>query len=144
MSAESTAASCIFCSIVAGDLPSSRIDEDERTITFLDINPATRGHALVVPREHARDLLTVDASDLAACTVTAQRIATRAVERLGADGVNVLNCCGEAAWQSVFHFHLHVVPRYADTSLDGVALPWVPTPGDPAALAEVAALLTAD
>ena len=133
---------CVFCGIVAGDLPATRIDEDERTLTFLDINPASEGHSLVVPKAHARDLLDIDPTDLAACAVAAQRVAARSVERLGADGVNLVNCCGEAAWQTVFHFHLHVVPRYAeDPARDTLQLPWVPTPGDPAALAAVGARL---
>lgn len=119
---------CLFCGIVAGEVPSTRIDEDERTVAFMDINPANPGHALVVPRAHARDLHDIDPEDLAACAVTAQRVAARARDRLGADGVNLLNSCGEAAWQTVFHFHVHVIPRYAD---DPLRLPWVPGPGDP-------------
>ncbi len=118
---------CLFCRIVAGEIPSTRVDEDERTIAFMDINPATRGHVLVIPREHATDLLDVGAEDLAACTRMAKRVAARARDRLGADGVNLLNSCGQAAWQTVFHFHVHVIPRYAD---DPLRLPWAPAPGD--------------
>ena len=118
---------CIFCKIAAGELPATIVDSDERTIAFMDISPATRGHALVIPREHARDLHEISAEDLQACALMAQRVAANARERLGADGVNVLNSCGEAAWQTVFHFHLHVIPRYAD---DPLRLPWVPGPGD--------------
>jgi histidine triad (HIT) family protein len=120
---------CIFCKIVAGELPSTRVDEDERTIAFMDIAPATRGHALVVPRAHAQDLLSVDEADLRAVASASQRLAARAHERLGADGVNLLNACGAVAFQSVFHFHVHVIPRYEG---DGLRLPWVPAPGDPA------------
>jgi histidine triad (HIT) family protein len=118
---------CLFCQIVAGTIPSTRVDEDERTVAFMDINPATRGHVLVVPREHATDLLEVGADDLAACAAMAQRIAGRQRERLGADGVNLINSCGAAAWQTVFHFHVHVIPRYED---DPLRLPWRPAPGD--------------
>jgi histidine triad (HIT) family protein len=118
---------CLFCRIVAGELPATVVDSDERTIAFMDINPATRGHALVVPRAHATDLLTIDPEDLAACARAAQRLAQRMPERLGAAGVNVLNSCGAAAWQTVFHLHLHVIPRYDDDPLE---LPWVPGPGD--------------
>src|SRR5918911_5328531 len=118
---------CIFCKIVAGEVPSDRIDEDERTVAFMDVNPATRGHVLVVPREHATDLLEVPEEDLAACAAMAKRIAGRQKERLGADGVNLLNSCGAAAWQTVFHFHVHVIPRYED---DPLRLPWTPEPGD--------------
>jgi histidine triad (HIT) family protein len=118
---------CIFCKIAAGELPARIVDEDERTIAFMDIAPATRGHALVVPRAHATDLLSIEPEDLAAVALAAQRLAARARERLGADGVNLLNSCGRAAWQTVFHFHVHVIPRYED---DPLRLPWVPSEGD--------------
>lgn len=135
-------ADCLFCGIVAGDVPSTRVYEDDHTVAFMDINPGSWGHALVVPRRHARDLLDVDATDLAACTRTAQELASRAVERLGADGVNLLNCCGSAAWQTVFHFHFHVIPRYADDpGKDRLQLPWVPRPGESADIAAAARLL---
>jgi histidine triad (HIT) family protein len=120
-------ADCLFCRIVAGEIPSTRVDEDERTIAFMDINPATRGHVLVVPREHSTDLHDIAPADLQACAVAAQRIAARLRDRLGADGVNLINSCGQAAWQTVFHFHVHVIPRYAG---DPLRLPWHPAPGD--------------
>lgn len=126
---------CIFCKIVAGELPSTIVDEDERTIAFMDIAPATRGHALVVPREHTPDLLAIGAEDLAAVGAASQRLAARIERRLRADGVNLLNSCGAAAFQTVFHFHMHVIPRYAG---DGLRLPWTPTPGDRAEIAAVA------
>jgi histidine triad (HIT) family protein len=119
---------CIFCKIVAGELPGRIVDEDERTIAFMDIAPATRGHALVIPRAHSRDLLEIEPQDLQASAIAAQRLAARLKERLGADGVNLLNACGTAAWQSVFHFHIHVIPRY---DRDPLRLPWVPSEGDP-------------
>jgi histidine triad (HIT) family protein len=118
---------CIFCKIVAGEIPSTIIDEDARTIAFMDISPATRGHALVIPRAHAADVHAIDPQDLAAVAVTAQRVAAKARANLGAEGVNLLNSNGAAAWQTVFHFHMHVIPRYAD---DPLKLPWVPGPGD--------------
>ena len=126
---------CIFCKILAGELPAQIVDEDERTIAFMDIAPATRGHALVIPRAHARDLLAISAEDLQATMLAAQRLAARASERLGADGVNLLNSCGAAAWQTVFHFHIHVIPRYED---DPLRLPWVPSSGDPDEIAAAA------
>jgi histidine triad (HIT) family protein len=135
---------CLFCKIVAGDIPSTRIDEDDRTVTFMDIAPATPGHVLVVPKRHAPDLLAIDADDLAACAYAAQRMAGLATRTLGADGVNVINACGAPAWQTVFHFHLHVIPRYAnDPERDSMTLPWVPTPGDPDRIAAVADQLRA-
>ncbi len=129
---------CIFCKIVAGDLPATIVDEDERTLAFMDISPATRGHALVIPRAHVSDLHEIGADDLQACVVAAQRLAGRARERLGADGVNLINSCGAAAWQTVFHFHVHVVPRYVGDPLE---LPWVPAPGDMDEIAAAGALL---
>jgi histidine triad (HIT) family protein len=129
---------CIFCKIIAGELPATFVHEDERTVAFMDIAPATRGHALVVPRHHTRDLLQIGAEDLDAVVMVAQELARRAKERLGAAGVNLLNSCGQAAWQKVFHFHLHVIPRYED---DPLRLPWVPAEGDPGDIAAAAEAL---
>jgi histidine triad (HIT) family protein len=126
---------CIFCKILAGELPARIVDEDERTIAFMDIAPATRGHALVIPRAHSTDLLSIGEQDLQAVFVAAQRLAARAKENLGADGVNLINSCGAAAWQTVFHFHVHVIPRYEG---DPLRLPWVPAQGDPEEIAAVA------
>jgi histidine triad (HIT) family protein len=130
---------CLFCKIVAGDLPATLVREDERTVAFMDINPATRGHLVVVPREHSTNLLEIGREDLAACAAAAQALAALVSERLGADGVNVLNSCGRAAWQTVLHFHLHVIPRYAG---DPLRLPWTPGPGDRDEIAATAAELT--
>jgi histidine triad (HIT) family protein len=131
---------CIFCKIIAGELPGEIVDSDERTVSFMDINPATRGHALVIPRAHAVDLLDIDPEDLAACSRAAQRLARRAKDALGAEGINLVNACGEAAWQTVFHFHIHVVPRYQGDPLE---LPWVPRPGDAQEIAAAAGELRA-
>jgi histidine triad (HIT) family protein len=130
---------CLFCKIVAGDIPATVVREDERTVAFMDINPATRGHLLVVPREHSTNLLEIGREDLAACASAAQALAALVSDRLGADGVNVLNSCGRAAWQTVFHFHLHVIPRYAG---DPLRLPWTPGPGDRDEIAATAAELS--
>jgi histidine triad (HIT) family protein len=126
---------CIFCKILAGDLPATIVDEDERTIAFMDIAPATRGHALVIPRAHTADLVSVGEEDLKAVALASQRLAARVQERLGADGVNLVNSCGGVAWQTVFHFHVHVIPRYEG---DPLRLPWVPAPGDPDEIAAAA------
>jgi len=126
---------CIFCKIAAGELPATIVGEDERTISFMDISPATRGHALVIPREHSADLLAVEQEDLAAAALAAKGLAGRMKERLGADGVNLLNSCGAVAFQTVFHFHVHVIPRYEGDSL---RLPWVPAAGDPEQIAAAA------
>jgi histidine triad (HIT) family protein len=132
---------CIFCKIVAGELPARIVDQDERTIAFMDIAPATRGHALVIPRVHSTNLLSIDPEDLSAVALASQRLAARAKERLGADGVNLLNSCGQAAWQTVFHFHVHVIPRYKD---DPLHLPWVPSAGDPDQIAAAAQELSVE
>jgi histidine triad (HIT) family protein len=129
---------CIFCKIIAGELPGQIVAEDERTVAFMDISPATRGHVLVVPRVHVKDLLEIGGDDLTAVVLAAQRMAARASDRLHADGVNLLNSCGRAAWQTVFHFHVHVIPRYED---DPLRLPWTPTPGSPEEIASAAVQL---
>jgi len=107
----------------------------------MDIAPATPGHALVVPRKHSADLLEIEAGDLRATMLAAQRLAGRMKEVLDADGINLINACGAAAWQTVFHFHIHVIPRYED---DPLKLPWIPAEGDPDQIAEVAARLRGD
>jgi len=129
---------CLFCSIAAGEIPAEIIAEDERTITFMDISPATRGHALVIPREHASDLYEISVIDLEACAAAAQRAALLARDRLGADGVNLLNSCRPDGWQTVFHFHIHVIPRYKG---DPLQLPWVPAAGSTDEIAESAKAL---
>jgi histidine triad (HIT) family protein len=129
---------CIFCRIISGELPSTIIREDQRTVAFMDISPATRGHALVIPRRHARDLLEIEREDLNATMEAAQEVARRAVDRLDAAGVNLINSCGEAAWQTVFHFHVHVIPRYEG---DPLRLPWTPAEGDRDEIAAAAAAL---
>jgi histidine triad (HIT) family protein len=127
---------CLFCGIVEGSVPSETIDSDEHTVAFMDIAPATPGHALVIPRRHSADLLEIEPDDLTATTLAAQRLARRMKETLQVDGINLINACGAAAWQTVFHFHIHVVPRYED---DPLKLPWVPEEGDKDEIAKVAA-----
>jgi histidine triad (HIT) family protein len=132
------ASDCLFCGIVEGSVPSEMIDSDERTVAFMDIAPATPGHALVVPRKHSADLLEIEADDLTAAAIAAQRLAGRMKDVLDADGIDLINACGAAAWQTVFHFHIHVVPRYED---DPLKLPWVPEEGNPDDIAATAAKL---
>lgn len=133
---------CIFCGIVAGEVASTTIAQSERAIAFMDINPVTPGHALVVPRSHATDLLDVTTDDLAACVHLAQEVAGRAKERLRADGVNLLNCSGEAAWQSVFHFHIHVILRFEDDpGKDRIGTPWETVPSTPDEIERIGNLL---
>jgi histidine triad (HIT) family protein len=119
---------CIFCGIVAGTVPSTQVAENERAIAFMDIAPATPGHLLVIPRAHSADLREASAEDLTAATLLAQSLVGRVIERLdGATGANLLSCVGPDAWQTVFHTHLHVIPRYPD---DPMVLPWKPQSGD--------------
>ncbi|MBA2630247.1 MAG: HIT domain-containing protein [Thermoleophilaceae bacterium] len=127
---------CIFCRIVAGELPSETVQEDEHTIAFMDLNPWTRGHALVIPRRHSRNLYEVADEDLGHAAAAARRLAETMRDRLACDGVNLLNCCEAAAWQTVFHFHVHVIPRYTD---DPLHLPVHPRQAEPGELATVAA-----
>lgn len=129
---------CLFCRIVAGELPAERVDEDEYTIAFMDISPWARGHALVIPRTHARNLYEVEPAELTRVAVAAQRLALRMRDTLGCDGINLLNSCEPAAWQTVFHLHVHVIPRWSD---DPLKLPGKPREPEGDELAEVAAEL---
>jgi histidine triad (HIT) family protein len=131
---------CIFCKIVAGELPSEIVQENQHTVAFMDINPWTRGHALVIPRNHSPNIYEVGDEDLRHTAIAAKQLAVRVKERLRCDGVNVLNASEPAAWQSVFHFHMHVIPRYEG---DGLRLPWQPAPGDRDDIAAAARELTA-
>lgn len=130
---------CLFCRIVAGELPSTRVHEDDRVVALMDIFPATRGHVLVIPRAHAADLRDVAPDDLTAAAAAAQLLAGRAFDRLGAAGVTVMQSNGAAAWQTVFHYHVHVIPRYDG---DPLVLPWTPG-GEPAPAEELEAIASA-
>jgi histidine triad (HIT) family protein len=129
---------CIFCKILAGELPAQKVDEDEHTVAFMDINPWTRGHAVVVPRRHSRSLYEIPDEDLARVSSAARRLALRMRDALGCDGINLINSCEQAAWQTIFHFHVHVIPRYDGDPLE---LPTRPQPADADELAAVAAEL---
>lgn len=136
------ASDCLFCGIAEGRIPATIIAEDPNAVAFLDISPATRGHLLVIPRRHADDLLQTGPEELAAVMILARDLGRRVVDRLAATGVGFYSFSGSDAGQTVFHWHVHVVPRYAG---DGLGSPWsqeVVATGDPA---EIAALLaTAD
>jgi histidine triad (HIT) family protein len=111
---------CIFCQIVGGDIPSASLYEDEDTYAFLDANPVNMGHTLVVPKEHHRNLL--DAPDDIACAVTstAKKVGNAVMDAVDAGGVNI-NTNNEApAFQDIFHYHVHVIPRFADDKYE----PW--------------------
>jgi len=129
---------CLFCGIASGAIPSQTVAENDLVFAFMDINPATRGHLLVIPRVHSTDLREADPEDLTATVLMAQDLTGRVIDRLEADGANVLSCIGADAWQSVFHTHLHVIPRYQG---DPLRLPWNPSAGDPDAIEAAAAIL---
>jgi histidine triad (HIT) family protein len=125
---------CIFCSVVAGIAPAWRVYEDDGTVAFLDIGQATVGHTLVAPKRHAPDIWSLSEDDAAAVMRSVHRVATQLRGKLRPRGMNVTQSNGAAAWQDVFHYHVHLVPRYGD---DGLVPPWRPTTPSPEALAEV-------
>lgn len=127
---------CIFCAIVEGNAPAHVIYSDDDAIAFMDINPATDGHSLVIPRAHVKDLWEISEEEASRVMTATVRVAAQIRDALQPDGVNVMHATGAAAFQTVFHFHLHVVPRYYH---DPLKLPWVPRPGDRTKIAEVAA-----
>ncbi len=129
------AENCIFCSILAGDMPGEVVQEDEHTVAFMDIQPWTRGHAVVIPRRHVANLYEIEDDELARVNAAGRRLALRMRDNLGADGVNLLNSTNSAAWQTIFHFHLHVIPRYEG---DPLRLPTQPAKVDPEEMARVA------
>jgi histidine triad (HIT) family protein len=112
---------CIFCKIVAGTAPAHVVGESDRALAFLDRSPAAPGHALVIPKEHARDLLDVATEPLGEVLALAKAIARRQVDALQADGVSLFQSTGAAAGQEVFHFHVHLIPRHAG---DALIRPW--------------------
>jgi len=127
VSATPLAMDCVFCKIRDGQIPSTRLYEDERTLAFMDINPVNDGHCLVVTRAHAATLFDAADADLQAAIATAKRVALAIRDALAPDGLNVLQANGAAAFQSVPHFHLHLIPRWSG---DGKGFDWTLTPGD--------------
>ena len=126
---------CIFCKIVAGTIPCFKIHEDDLTIAFMDINPLNPGHALIVPKRHFADLYGADGESLAAALAAAQRVARAIKAEIAPHGLNLLQANGEAAGQTVAHFHIHVVPRAKG---DRARLDWDHVPGDKAAIGSLA------
>lgn len=118
---------CIFCKIVAGDIPCFKLFEDNHTLAFMDINPANSGHVLAIPKEHWDDVYVVPDSLIAATMQTAKRIAAAVSKALHPHGINLVQANGPGAAQSIFHFHIHVLPREKD---DELKLNWGLRPGD--------------
>ncbi len=125
---------CVFCKIAGGEIPSTTLYEDEDFRVILDLGPATRGHALLLPKEHYRDLFELDDETAAKVLVKAKRIAGRMKKALGADGFNLVQNNGEAAGQTVFHFHMHLIPRYRD---DHAGILWEPGRTTPEEMEEI-------
>ena len=119
---------CIFCKIANGEIPSRTIEENDMFKVVLDVGPATKGHALILPKDHYTNLYDLPEDVTAEVYKMAKKIALRMKEKLGCDGVNIVQNNEEAAGQTVFHFHMHVIPRYKD---DGQAIGW--KPGQPTA-----------
>ncbi len=128
-------ADCIFCKIIRSEIPCFKLHEDDRTLAFLDINPVHPGHALVVPKHHAADVFETPAEWLSATVETAQRVAQAVRATFDPPGLNLLQCNGPAAAQSVAHYHMHVIPRATD---DGLTMNWALVPGDMDELARIA------
>jgi histidine triad (HIT) family protein len=135
-----TDANCVFCKIVAGQLPSFKLLEDEATIAFMDINPVNPGHALAVAKGHWPTVDVIPADVLAAVARTAQKIAKASIAALKPAGVNLVQANGAAAGQSVPHLHIHIMPRRPG---DDVSLNWEPKPGDRAEIEAVCRKLKA-
>ncbi len=118
---------CIFCKIVAGQIPCFKLHEDADTIAFMDINPGNDGHALAIAKAHHADLYAMPPALLGAVAATAQRVAKAVGKALAPDGINLVQANGKGAEQSVFHFHLHVLPRRVG---DELKMNWGHRPGD--------------
>ena len=118
---------CVFCKIRDGQIPSLKVYEDEHTLCIMDINPLTRGHCLVLTKSHAPTIWDADVADLQAAIATAKRVAEALKAAVQPDGLNMLQANGAAAFQSVFHYHLHLIPRWNN---DGKGFDWKLVPGD--------------
>ena len=108
---------CVFCSIIKGEIPSYKIYEDEKTYAFLDIADDVYGHTLVIPKKHYENLIEMPEDELNNVMVVVKKISKHYIDNCGFDGVNLVNCCGKDAEQSVFHFHMHILPRKCE---DGI------------------------
>lgn len=112
---------CVFCDIINHKIPSKVVYEDDDVLAILDIAQVTKGHTIVMPKKHVRNILEADDETVAACMKAVRRIAGQIKEKTGCAGINVLNNCGEAAGQSVDHLHFHVIPRYGSSDAVTIA-----------------------
>ena len=129
---------CIFCKLANKDIPTNIIYEDEKFTVILDASPATKGHALILPKNHAANIYELPDEDAADIFVLAKKLATKMTEILHCDGFNIVQNNGEVAGQTVFHFHMHLIPRYKD---DNAGILWEPGETTPEDMAEVKRLV---
>ena len=129
---------CIFCKIANGEIPSTTLYEDEEFRVILDLGPATRGHALLLPKNHFANLFELDDETAQKAILVAKKMAGKMKDALGADGFNLVQNNGEAAGQTVFHFHMHLIPRYKN---DNAGILWEPGETTPEDMAEVKRLV---
>ncbi|AGK70434.1 diadenosine tetraphosphate (Ap4A) hydrolase [Streptococcus cristatus] len=133
-------ADCIFCKIITGEIPSYKVYEDDQVVAFLDISQVTPGHTLVVPKQHFRNLLEMDADSTSQLFARVPDIARKVMKATGAKGMNILNNNEEIAGQTVFHTHVHLAPRYDET--DGLQISFEAHEPDFPALAQLAEKIT--
>lgn len=126
---------CIFCKIIAGEIPSEKVYEDEQVLAFLDIKPVNRGHLLVVPKIHSTDLLSVEDEVLKDMMPKVKKIGAAAMKAMNAQGINISTNNGKAAGQIIFHLHFHLIPRFSNDNLP----PWPHHDSEPKTRAELAA-----
>jgi histidine triad (HIT) family protein len=130
---------CIFCKIKAGEIPSKKIYEDDLHLAFLDIFPASKGHSLVIPKAHHADIHSMSAAQYGAIASVAKTVADLLQAKLKSEGTTIFQMNREAGWQTVFHAHMHVIPRWKN---DGLHKPWDIAPADSAELNALHTLLT--
>ena len=130
---------CIFCKLANGDIPTATVYEDEDFRVILDANPAAKGHALILPKEHAADIYSIDEELAGKAFKLAKKITTRLKDVLGCDGYNIVQNNGEVAGQTVFHFHMHIIPRIKG---DTVKVGWVPGTADTDTIASIVEKVT--
>ncbi|WP_418750170.1 HIT family protein [Frisingicoccus sp.] len=114
---------CIFCKIANGEIPASTVYEDDMFRVILDMSPATKGHALILPKKHMADIFEMDSETAEKAFVLVAKVAKGMKAALNCDGLNIVQNNGEVAGQTVFHFHMHIIPRYEG---DGQNINWVP------------------
>lgn len=130
---------CLFCKIVEGSIPSHKILENDTCYAFLDIFPANRGHTLVIPKKHVKDIHEADSQTYSQVAETAKLVADLLADRLKSEGTTIFQMSKEAGWQTVFHLHMHVIPRWPD---DGLHKPWDIAPATEDSLLAMARILT--